>query len=54
MFFEVVILNGDLVVLEKVVNKLLVKGFMILVELSYLLVKFGKVGVRVDIKLDYC
>ena len=51
---EVAILNGDLTASEKAANKLLAKGFTILVEPSHPLAKSGKAGVRVDTKLGHC
>ena len=51
---EVAILNGDLAAAEKAAEKLLTKGFSILVEPQHPLAAKAKPGIRVDTKLGYC
>ena len=51
---EVAILNGDLAAAEKAAEKLLAKGFSILVEPRHPLAAKAKPGIRVDTKLGYC
>ena len=51
---EVAILNGDLVAAEKAAEKLLAKGFSILVEPRHPLAAKAKPGIRVDTKLGHC
>ena len=51
---EVAILNGDLAAAEKAAEKLLAKGFSILVEPHHPLASKAKPGIRVDTKLGHC
>ena len=51
---EVAILNGDLAAAEKAAEKLLAKGFSILVEPQHPLAAKAKPGIRVDTKLGHC
>ena len=51
---EVAILNGDLAAAEKAGEKLLAKGFSILVEPHHPLASKAKPGIRVDTKLGHC
>ena len=51
---EVAILNGDLAAAEKAAEKLLAKGFSILVEPRHPLAAKAKPGIRVDTKLGHC
>ena len=51
---EVAILNGDLAAAEKAAEKLLAKGFSILVEPQHPLATKAKPGIRVDTKLGHC
>ena len=51
---EVAILNGDLAAAEKAAEKLLTKGFSILVEPQHPLAAKAKPGIRVDTKLGHC
>ena len=51
---EVAILNGDLPAAERAAEKLLAKGFSILVEPRHPLAAKAKPGIRVDTKLGHC
>ena len=51
---EVAILNGDLPAAERAAEKLLAKGFSILVEPKHPLAAKAKPGIRVDTKLGHC
>lgn len=51
---EVAILNGDLPATERAAEKLLAKGFSILVEPKHPLAAKAKPGIRVDTKLGHC
>ena len=51
---EVAILNGDLAAAERAAEKLLAKGFTILVEPQHPLAAKAKPGIRVDTKLGHC
>ena len=51
---EVAILNGDLPAAERAAEKLLDKGFSILVEPKHPLAAKAKPGIRVDTKLGHC
>ena len=51
---EVAILNGDLPAAERAAEKLLAKGFSILVEPQHPLAAKAKPGIRVDTKLGHC